>query len=266
MNHCPIKQFRGPTLIDYPGKVASIIFTGGCNFRCRYCHNRSLLDADALGDLDTDKVLRSLANRRGFIEGVVITGGEPTIHHGLIELIARIKRTGLAVKLDTNGSHPEILEWLIEEKLVDYIAMDYKAPLHRYELVTDAPGFEDRVHTSARLIIKHARHYEFRTTVHPMLHNAGDIAAIASELHGAAAYYLQQYYPFDSIDETLLSAPPYPAEFFHAAAARNKHHFNILATRNLHEPSKTYMPPAAPESAFAADSFIQTPRADYNSF
>ncbi len=253
MNHCPIKQFRGATLIDYPGKVASIIFTGGCNFRCRYCHNKSLIDQNKLEDLDTERVLRSLANRRGFVEGVVITGGEPTIHHGLIELISRIKRTGLAVKLDTNGTHPEILEWLIEENLIDYIAMDYKAPLHRYELITDAVGFEDRIHASVNMIIKHAPKYEFRTTVHPSLHKPVDIDTIATELHGAAAYYLQQYYPFDSIDEKLLSVPPYPAEFFHSAAARNRHHFNVIATRNLHEPSKTYLPPSTTETTFAAD-------------
>jgi pyruvate formate lyase activating enzyme len=265
LNHCPIKQFRGTTLIDYPGKVASIVFTGGCNFRCRYCHNRSLIDADGLENLDTEKVLRSLANRRGFIEGVVITGGEPTIHHGIIELISRIKRAGLAVKLDTNGTHPEILEWLIEENLIDYIAMDYKAPMRRYELVTDAPGFEDRVHASAKLIMKYARQYEFRTTVHPMLHSADDIDEIATELHGATAYYLQQYYPFDSLDERLRSEPPYPIEFFHAAAARNKHHFNILATRNLHEPSKTYLPPATPENIYAADILPEKLRVSYKS-
>ncbi|MFA6449725.1 MAG: anaerobic ribonucleoside-triphosphate reductase activating protein [bacterium] len=266
MDHCPIKQFRGTTLIDYPGKVASIIFTGGCNFRCRYCHNRALLDSEALENLDTEKVLRSLANRRGFIEGVVITGGEPTIHHGIIELISRIKRLGLAVKLDTNGTHPEILEWLIEEKLIDYIAMDYKAPLHRYEIVTDAPGLEDRVRASASLIIKTAERYEFRTTIHPMLHTADDIDNIAIELKGATAYYLQQYYPFDSIDKTLLEAVPYPPEFFHAAIARNKHHFSVIAVRNLLEPSKTYLPPTTPESVYAADILPETLRVDYKAF
>ncbi len=252
MNHCPIKGFQGTTLIDYPGKIASIVYTGGCNFRCRYCYNRSLLNTTELPDLDTDRILRALSHRRGFIEGVVVTGGEPTIHHGVIELLSRIKRLGFAVKLDTNGSHPEILEWIVEEKLADYIAMDYKAPLRRYEEITCVAGFEERVHASARLLIKYAKQYEFRTTVHPLILGTDDIDAICAELKGAAAYYIQQYHPFDSLDEELIQAPPYPAEFFHAAAARNKRNFQILAPRNLQEPSKTYIS-APPETAVTAE-------------
>ncbi len=241
MNHCPIKGFQGTTLIDYPGRIASIVYTGGCNFRCRYCYNRSLLNESELPDLDTDRILRALSHRRGFIEGVVVTGGEPTVHHGVIDLLSRIKRLGFAVKLDTNGSNPEVLEWIVEEKLADYIAMDYKAPLHRYEEITGVAGFEELVHASAKLLIRNAKQYEFRTTVHPLILCADDIDKICNELKGADAYYIQQYHPFDSLDEELLGAAPYPAEFFHAAAARNKRLFQILAPRNLQEPSKTYI-------------------------
>lgn len=241
----PIKQFLGTSLVDYPGKLASIIFTGGCNFRCRYCYNRGLIDPSEGFDIEADKILRSLSNRRGFVEGVVVTGGEPTMHHALIDLLHSIKKLGFAVKLDTNGSHPEMLDWIIEEKLADYIAMDYKAPLRRYEEITGVTGFEEQVNASAQLLIKRAPHYEFRTTVHPLLLTHTDIDMISDEIAGASAYYLQQYHPFDSLDTALLGAEPYPIDFFHDAAARNKSRFNVFAARNLSEPSKTYIPAIA---------------------
>jgi pyruvate formate lyase activating enzyme len=246
MQKCPIKGFQGTSLIDYPGRIASIIYTGGCNFRCRYCYNRALVDNTHLPDLDTAEILGELRARRGFIEGVVVTGGEPTIHPGVIELLRAIKRIGLRVKLDTNGAQYAILEWIIEEELADYIAMDYKAPLEKLERVAGVAGAEERVRASAQLLIKRAKHYEFRTTVHPALLDPFDIDEIAGEIAGAAAYYLQQYHAIDSLDTALMEAAPYPADFFHAAAARLAHRFPTFALRNLPESAQPRAVPGAP--------------------
>lgn len=237
MLKCPIKGFQGTSLIDYPGRIASIIYTGGCNFRCRYCYNRALVDNPQLPDLDTAEIIGELRARRGFIEGVVVTGGEPTIHHGVIELLRAIKRIGVPAKLDTNGSHPEILEWIIEENLADYIAMDYKAPLDKLEQVSRVAGAERLVYESARLLIARAKRYEFRTTAHPLVLEPFDIDEIASEIAGASAWYLQQYHAFDSLDPELLEAAPYPAEFFHAAAARHSSGFPAFGLRSLAQPA-----------------------------
>ncbi len=233
MHHCSIKGFQGTSLIDYPGRIASIIFTGGCNFRCRYCYNTQLVSATALPDLDYDAVIADLKKRKGFIEGVVVTGGEPTIHPGIIDLLYAVRRMKLDVKLDTNGTHPEILEWVIEEKLAQYIAMDYKAPISKLEKVAGIRGAAQRVEASARLLIKNADRYEFRTTVHPLLHDLDDLDTIANEIAGARAYYLQQYHPFNSLDEKLMKSNPYNPDFFTTAARRLHSKFPVFGLRNL---------------------------------
>lgn len=233
MRQCSIKGFQGTSLIDYPGRISSIIFTGGCNFRCRYCYNGQLVSAAVLPDLDYEAVIAELKRRKGFIEGVVVTGGEPTIHPGLIDLLYTIKRMKLDVKLDTNGTHPEILEWVIEEKLARYIAMDYKAPLNKLEKVAGIRGADKRVEASAQLLIKTAERYEFRTTVHPLLHDIEDLDAISEEISGARSYYLQQYHPFDSLDEKLIETKPFSPDFFTVAAKRLRPKFPTFGLRNL---------------------------------
>lgn len=244
MKHCPIKGFQGTSLIDYPGRIASIIFIGGCNFRCRYCYNWPLLSASDLPDNDPDAVLRELAKREDFIEGVVVTGGEPTIHPGIIQLLKAIKNLGIDVKLDTNGTHPEILEWVIADKLAEYIAMDYKAPLDKLESVARIRGAEHKVHASAEILIKRAKRYEFRTTVHPQILTLDDIDSIADEIRGAAAYYIQQFHRVDCLDPDLISDPQYSAEFFRRAAARVGDRFPTFAIRNLTEHVPAHIPAA----------------------
>lgn len=248
MPRCPIKGFQGTSLIDYPGRIASIVYLGGCNFRCRFCYNRALVTCDALPDLDVDAVMRDLSARRAFIEGVVVTGGEPTLHPGIIDLLLSIRDLGIDVKLDTNGTHPEILEWVVTDGLAAYIAMDYKAPLDKLDRVACIRGAEARVHASAQMLIKRAPRHEFRTTVHPLLHDLDDIETIASELRGAAAYYIQQYHPFDSLDTALMDTPPYDAAFFRAAAARIRRGFKTFGIRNLVEPAAAHAPAAAHDS------------------
>jgi len=229
-----IKGFQGTSLIDYPGRIASIIYTGSCNFRCRFCYNRALVeDAASLPDIPADEMLAALEKRRNFIEGVVVTGGEPTLQPGLIDFLKELKKLGLAVKLDTNGSRPDAIESAIADGLAEYIAMDYKAPLAKLERVCGAAGHAENVARSARLLIERAPRYEFRTTVHPLIIDFRDLETIAAELAGARAWFLQQYHAFDSLDPLLMESKPYPKEFFERAEMMFGPMFEKFAVRNL---------------------------------
>jgi len=181
------------TLIDYPGRVATALFTVGCNFRCPFCHNPELVDPDRLAPtLDEGEVLKRLRERVGFIDGVVISGGEPTIQPSFPSFVERVKRLGFLVKLDTNGSRPDVLRELLEEQLVDYVAMDVKGPLDGYDRLTGIHCNVNAVEESIGLIIAGAPDYEFRTTVAPTL-GREDIRRIAERLAGAKRYVLQAF-------------------------------------------------------------------------
>jgi len=181
------------TLIDYPGKVAATLFTVGCNFRCPFCHNPELVDPDRLTPaLDEGEVLDRLRERVGFIDGVVISGGEPTIHPLFPTFVERVKRLGLLVKLDTNGSRPDVLYELLEEQLADYIAMDVKGPLDDYERLTGGFRDLDGIERAIDLIVERAPDYEFRTTVAPTL-GREEVLRIADRLSGAGRYVLQAF-------------------------------------------------------------------------
>jgi pyruvate formate lyase activating enzyme len=181
------------TLIDYPGRVAAAVFTIGCNFRCPFCHNPELVDPDRLAaTLDEGEVLDRLRERVGFIDGVVISGGEPTIQPSFPSFVERVKRLGLLVKLDTNGSHPDVLHELLEEQLADYIAMDVKGPPDAYERFTGGLCDLDAIERAIDLIVERAPDYEFRTTVAPLL-GREDVLRIADRLSGAKRYVLQAF-------------------------------------------------------------------------
>ncbi len=193
-----IAGLRKLTLIDYPGKVAATLFTYGCNFDCAFCHNPELVDAkfkDKNQFLGEEEFFKFLDKRKGELEGVCITGGEPTLHKDLPEFIAKIKALGFLVKLDSNGTNPEALENLINKKLVDYIAMDIKAPPKRYQEIVNRLVDLAKIKKSIRLIIDNAGNYdyEFRTTVVPGFHQAEDIKAMAQLIQGARKYYLQNF-------------------------------------------------------------------------
>lgn len=181
------------TLVDYPGKVAATLFTVGCDFRCPFCHNPELVDPDRLTPaLDEGEVLDRLRERVGFIDGVVISGGEPTIQTSLPEFVERVKRLGLYVKLDTNGSRPEVLRALLATQCVDYIAMDVKAPLDCYDRLIGTASDVGAIKESIALIVNCAPDYEFRTTVAPTL-GRDDVLRIAEWLAGAVRYTLQAF-------------------------------------------------------------------------
>lgn len=202
------------SFIDYPGKMAAVIFTPGCNFNCYYCHNRSLIQGDRVKGLyHHDLVLDFLKKRRGFLDGVVITGGEPTLQKGLEDFIRRIRELGYAVKLDTNGANPSLLQKLMEEGLLDYVAMDIKAPPNRYEEICGIKVIWEDIYRSIQLLLKGDIEYEFRTTLAPDL-TKQDVMEIAQLIRGARLYALQQYRRPDTgiFWDNRLEKAPYTGE------------------------------------------------------
>jgi len=180
------------SLSDFPGRMAAVVFTQGCNYKCSYCHNPGLIAARGDDSMDADEIFRFLSNRRGKLDGVVISGGEPTLQPGLIDFIQRVRRLGFAVKLDTNGSSPDLLGKIVDDRLADYIAMDIKAPLHRYAEVTGVACDITAVHESIRLLLasEHISH-EFRTTVAQGQLTEADLLSCARMLFGAQRYVIQ---------------------------------------------------------------------------
>ncbi len=183
------------TLLDYPGHVAATVFLGGCNFRCPFCQNGDLvLKPEGQPAVEKEEVMAFLRKRKGVLTGVCITGGEPTIERGLVELIEEVKNIGYLVKLDTNGYCPEVIRKLAEKGLVDYIAMDIKNDLKKYGETVGIQGIDaGRIMDSIRWIINGKTDYEFRTTVVRELHGREDMSAIGKAIKGAKAYFLQGY-------------------------------------------------------------------------
>ena len=183
------------TLLDYPGKVACTIFIGGCNFRCPFCHNSSLvLDAAVQPEITQDEIFKFLKKRQGILEGVCVTGGEPTLYPELREFLQKIRELGYFIKLDTNGSRPDVVRELIDSGLVDKIAMDIKASPDNYPSLTglSSPDME-AIKISVSYLLEGKIDYEFRTTTVKELHTEKDFIKIAQWLKGAKAYYLQAY-------------------------------------------------------------------------
>ncbi len=194
-----IRGFQKFSLIDYPEKIAAIIFTPGCTLRCPFCYNPELVVNDPdLPRFPAQEILDFLKKRKGKLEALVITGGEPTLQPDLPEFISRVKKMGYAVKLDTNGTNPEMLGELLDQKLLDYVAMDLKTDWSGYAKLQPQVSVE-RIKTSVSLILSECEArgvgYEFRTTAVPRLVNAATIRAIGKTIRGAARYALQQYRP-----------------------------------------------------------------------
>ena len=174
------------SLIDYPGLICAIVFLQGCNFKCSYCHNPELVDPQLFQPcIKENEVLDFLNTRKGKLDAVTITGGEPTIQDDLAPFIKQIKKMGFAVKLDTNGSQPQVIKTLLDEKLLDFIAMDIKAPLEKYKSIVKVPVNADSIKESIRLILKAKIPYEFRTTIVESQLEEKDILQIAKLISGA---------------------------------------------------------------------------------
>ncbi|MFA6525867.1 MAG: anaerobic ribonucleoside-triphosphate reductase activating protein [Candidatus Buchananbacteria bacterium] len=182
------------TLLDYPQKLAAIVFTAGCNMRCPFCYNSKLVLPELLSDANLykeDEVIEFLKKRKKYLDGLVITGGEPLLQEDLADFLRKMKAVGYEIKLDTNGLQSEKLKDLLEEKLVDYIAMDIKGPLESYEKFSGVSA--GQVANSIKIIMKSGLPYEFRSTVVKGLHSKEDITAMAKTIKGAKLYYLQNY-------------------------------------------------------------------------
>ena len=190
-----IYGFIKSTLLDYPRHLAATIFVGGCNMRCPFCHNASLvLRSNTQPIIPTDEVLTYLAKRRGILEGVCITGGEPSLNPDLPLFIKQIKELGLKVKLDTNGTNPAMMKELVENRLIDYVAMDIKNSKEKYKYTAGNKDISlDKINESVSLLLSNIIDYEFRSTIVNELHTVSDIEAIGSWIKGAKAYYLQAY-------------------------------------------------------------------------
>jgi len=209
------------SLLDYPGHLAAIIFTQGCNFRCHFCYNPMLvlprkgedeknIKEKGFSELSTKNLFLFLRERFGRLDGVVITGGEPTLHPDLPEFIKKIKKIGYDVKLDTNGTNPVMLNQLIEEKLIDYIAMDLKAPGEKYEATVSAPVNFKNIEKSVKMIIKSGLPHEFRTTVVPGLLDKEDFTKMGEMIKGAMNWYLQAFKSdTDLVDATYQGKKAY---------------------------------------------------------
>lgn len=188
--------FQKMTLLDFPGQVACTLFTGGCNMRCPFCHNALLVtELEQADDIwEEADVLAYLRRRKGLLDGVCVTGGEPTLQPGLAGFLRQVKELGYAVKLDTNGTHPGTLRALVEEGLVDYVAMDVKNSPAKYAMTAGIPETElSGVFASMDYLLGGAVDHEFRTTVVRELHTEADIAAIADRIAGARRYFLQNF-------------------------------------------------------------------------
>lgn len=180
------------TLLDYPGKVACEIFTQGCNFECPFCQNSGLIPITNTGEFSEEEIFEYLNLRKNILDGVVITGGEPTVQKDLKGFIKKIKDLGLLVKLDTNGGNPKVLQELIDEKLVDYVAMDIKNIFNKYNITAGKKINLDNIKKSIEILKASKIDYEFRTTIIKEMHSLDDIVSIC-KLVGNAKYYLQNF-------------------------------------------------------------------------
>ena len=196
------------TLLDFPGHVACTVFTGGCNYRCPFCHNFELADGTAPPLMDEAELLAFLKKRTGLLDGVAITGGEPCLNPGLPELLRQIRAMGFAVKLDTNGCYPDMLEALLAEGLVDYAAMDVKNSPENYARTAGLDAIDlAPVERSMKLLKSGGIEYELRTTVVKELHSESDFRAIGPWIEGAPRYFLQCFTDRDTVPFAGLSAP-----------------------------------------------------------
>jgi pyruvate formate lyase activating enzyme len=198
------------SLIDYPGMISATIFLQGCNFRCPYCHNPELVETKLFGRcLEVNEVLDFLSRRKGKLDAVTITGGEPTIQKDLLPFIDQIKKFGFAVKLDTNGSQPQVVKELLDHKLLDFVAMDIKGTIEKYPEIVKAPVDLSKIKECIAIVLKSNIPYEFRTTIVKSQLTEKDIINIGKLISGAQKYALQKFVSIKTIDKKFLQQKTY---------------------------------------------------------
>ena len=206
-----IAGFRKTSLIDYPDNISTVLFTQGCNCKCPYCHNPGLVSFEEDKNyMDLEYFWDFVNERQHLLDGVVITGGEPTLQKDIVDFIKNIRNRSMKVKLDTNGSNFKVVEELLEEKLIDYIAMDIKAPFSKYNKVAGNQNIVPDVKKSINLILKSDINYEFRTTVVPGLHKKEDIKNIATSIKEADKYSIQNFRSDITLDSDLAETREFP--------------------------------------------------------
>jgi pyruvate formate lyase activating enzyme len=214
-----IKGFQGTSLLDFPGRIASLVFWGGCNLTCPFCHNPALvLEPEAFPDLDPSELLADLAARKSFIDGIVISGGEPTLDRGLPDFLTGVKALGLKVKLDTNGLAPKVIGELISRQLVDYLAIDLKTAPGRYPELHTATVSPGKLIETIALCDQAQIELEYRTTCVPGWVDEGVISLLGELINGAALWALQQYHPEHALCANARATVPYPPERIQAMA------------------------------------------------
>lgn len=206
-----IAGLQKTTLVDYPGHLACTVFTSGCNFRCHFCHNPELVKPQGKVEpiLSNTEFFTFLQSRKGLLEGVCITGGEPTLHPDLPEFIREIKELGYKVKLDSNGTNPQILETLIASELVDYIAMDLKNDAENYEATVGTSVDLEKIKQSVKLLLRGKVSYEFRTTVVPGLHSVTNFHQMGQWIRGAHLYVIQNFKPGQTLNPDYATLSPF---------------------------------------------------------
>jgi pyruvate formate lyase activating enzyme len=222
--------------IDFPGKVACVLFTQGCNFRCGFCHNQELVEPTHFTPPISEKeIFAFLEKRKNILDAVVISGGEPTLQNDLAEWFRRIKALGLATKLDTNGTYPDVLQSLIQKNLLDFAAMDIKHRFHKpsYESITGPIGPLASIEQSMQILLKESIDYEFRTTLIQELHTLEDVMAMAQSLQGAKQWTLQKFRPEKTLDPKWKAFHPWSQSAMEALRTALSRQFPMLSVRYL---------------------------------
>ena len=230
-----IRGLQKVSLIDYPGSICATLFVGGCNLRCLFCHNRDLvLNPGELLSVEESAIMQFLNDKGPLLDGICITGGEPTLQEDLIPFIIKVKKIGLKVKLDTNGTRPEVIRNLLVRELLDYIAVDIKAPLQKYALIAGDSKDSGNLSETIDLVKNSIIDQEFRTTVVPGLLDEKDILHIAKSLTGCRKYVLQQFRPQNPmIDPTLISVKPFPLEIIEKLADTCRKYIEVVQLRGF---------------------------------
>jgi len=232
------KGFQKTSLIEYPGKIVSVAFVGGCNFRCPFCQNPDLiLNFGDLPSIPEEEVIECLVSRRKWLDGLSITGGEPTIYKDLPGFAKKVRNEGFLVEIETNGTNSEMIRNLIKDEVVSYIALDIKAPLiwDKYKRVAgiEDKGLFERVKKTVRILLSSDVDYEFRTTVVPGLLDEEDIMAIARQIRGAKRYVLQQFRGERTLSKEYEDIKPYPKEKLEEIKAKIKDYFETCEIRGV---------------------------------
>lgn len=229
-----IKGMIEVSFLDWDGKIVTTLFVPKCNFRCPYCQNWELIEhPENFEEIAFERIKKFLLSHKDFIDGVCITGGEPISYEDLPDFIKKIKELGFLVKLDTNGSKPRMIKKLIDEKLVDYIAMDMKAPFEKYDAACGVKVDAESIKRSIEIIMNSKIEYEFRTTAVPGITDESDIENIAASVRGAKKYVLQQFIPKNAMDKKLRNITPYEKDVFEKMMEKAKKYVKNARMRGV---------------------------------